>query len=133
MVNDDRVNLFEGIIIGIYGNWLISLIDKTSFTETIIIVGYSLSWIQPFLIILSIACLILLIAIGIFGGRLETRWEVILLGLGHFAPVCISLYLEGLLLKDMFFLLIGGILFFMIYVSELLRAKQMEKFVRSHK
>jgi hypothetical protein len=23
--NDDRMSLFEGIIIGIYGNWLISL------------------------------------------------------------------------------------------------------------
>ena len=127
MGNNDRMSLFEGIIIGIYGNWLISLIDKMSFNPALIVGGYSLSWFQPFLIILSIACLISLIAIGIFGGKLETRWEVLILGLGHFAPICVSLYIEGLILKDIFFLGIGGILFFMIYVSELWRARQLER------
>jgi hypothetical protein len=34
--------------------------------------------------------LISLIAVGIFGGKLETRWEVLTLGLGHFAPICFS-------------------------------------------
>jgi len=127
MADDERISLFEGIIIGIYGNWLISLFDKISFTTPVIISGYSLSWFQPFLIGLSIACLILLIAIGIFGGKLETRWEVLMLGLGHFAPICFSLSVEGLILKDIFFLGIGGILFFMIYVSELWRARQVER------
>ncbi|MCP8304942.1 MAG: hypothetical protein H3Z50_05700 [archaeon] len=127
MGNNDRLALFEGIIIGIYGNWLISLIDKISFTTPLIIAGYSLPWFQPFLVILSTACLVSLIAIGIFGGKLETRWEVIILGLGHFAPICVSLYVEGLILKDIFFLFIGGILFFMIYTSELWRARQIER------
>jgi hypothetical protein len=90
MVNNDQMNLFEGIIIGIYGNWLISLIDKISFTTPLIVGGYSLPWFQPFLIMLSIACLISLIAVGIFGGKLETHWEVLTLGLGHFAPICFS-------------------------------------------
>jgi len=125
--NDDRMSLFEGIIIGIYGNWLISLIEKISFTTPLIIGDYSLTWFQPFLIILPLACLISLIALGIFGGKLETRLEVIILGLGHFAPICVSLYTEGLILKDYFFLGIGGLLFFMVYTSELWRARQMER------
>lgn len=127
MGDNDRLALFEGIIIGIYGNWLISLIEKISFTTPLIIAGYSLSWFQPFLIILSMACLISLIAIGIFRGELERRWEVVILAIGHFAPICASLYTEGLFLKDIFFLGIGGILFSMIYISELWRARQMEK------
>ena len=127
MGNNDRLSLFEGIIIGIYGNWLISLIDKISFTTPLVVAGYSLSWFQPFLVTLSIACLISLVAIGIFGGKLETRWEVVLLSVGHFAPICISLYVEGLILKDMFFLGIGGILFFMVYTSELWRARQLQR------
>jgi len=127
MADDERTSLFEGITIGIYGNWLISLFDKVSFTAPVIIAGYSLYWFQPFLFVFSIACLILLIAIGIFGGKLETRWEVLILGLGHFAPICFSLYVEGLILKDIFFLAIGGILFFMIYASELWRARQVER------
>jgi len=125
--NDGQAILFEGIMIGIYGNWLISLIEKISFTTPLIVGDYSWTWFQPFLIILSMVCLISLIAIGVFGGKHETRLEVIIFGLGHFAPICISLYAEGLILKDFFFLGIGGLLFIMIYASELLRVRQMEK------
>lgn len=127
MGNNDRLSLFEGIIIGIYGNWLISLIDKISFTTPLIIGGYSLSWFQPFLIIFSIACLISLLAIGIFGGKLETRWEVVILGMGHFIPICASFYVEELILKDYFFFSVGGILFLIIYTTEFSRARQIKR------
>ncbi|WP_455276341.1 hypothetical protein [[Eubacterium] cellulosolvens] len=127
MANDDRLNLFEGIIIGIYGNWLISLIDKISFTMPLIIAGHSLFWFQPVLFILSITCLIALVAIGVFGGKLETRWEVVILGMGHFIPICASFYVEELILKDYFFFSVGGILFLIIYTTEFSRARQIKR------
>ena len=127
MSDSDRHSLFEGIIIGIYGNWLISLIEMISFTEPLVIGTLSLVWFQPFLIILSILCLIALVAIGIYGGKLETHWEVILLAIGHFTPISISLYVEGLIIQDIFFLAIGAPLFSMIYVVEYMRAKRAEK------
>ena len=58
---------------------------------------------------------------------MDKKDEALTLGLGHFAPICISLYVEGLILKDIFFLGIEGILFFMTYTSELWRAKQAER------
>ena len=125
--NNGQMILFQGIMIGIYGNWLMSLIEKISFTTPLIVGDYSWTWFQPFLIILSLVCLISLIAIEVFGGKHETRLEIIILGLGHFAPICISLYAEDLILKDLFFLGIGGLLFFMIYTSELLRVRQIER------
>ncbi len=76
--------------------------------------------------ITSITCLIALVGIGIYGGRLETHWEVILLAIGHFTPICVSLYVEALILQDIFFLAIGALLFSMIYLAEYVRAKHAE-------
>lgn len=114
---ESRLALFEGIIIGIYGNWLISLIQLISFISPLIIL-------QSILTILSIICLIALLAIGIFGGRLETRVEVGILSCGHFIPICITLIIERLLIQDAFFLLIGAMLFVMIYYAEFKRVKR---------
>lgn len=125
--NGENISLFEGIIIGLYGNWLISLIDKISFTQPLKIGEIIISWFQPFLFLVSILSLIGLIAIGIFGGRLETRKEVLILSIFHILPIGISFYLENLLLKDLFFLSIGGILFAIIYSTEYLRAKEKSK------
>jgi hypothetical protein len=112
--------LFEGIIIGIYGNWLITLIQLISFTTAYILF-------QIVLTIISLVSLIFLLAIGIFGGRLETRLETTFLAFGHFLPICITFAIEGLLIQDTFFLTIGGILFFMIFYAEYQRAKAKEK------
>jgi len=125
--NGENISLFEGIIIGLYGNWLISLIDKISFTQPLRVGGLSISWFQPFLFLVSILSLIGLIAVGIFGGRLETRKEVSILSIFHILPIGLSFYLEDLLLKDLFFLSIGGILFAIIYSTEYLRAKERSK------
>lgn len=113
---ESRLALFEGIIIGIYGNWLVSLIQIISFNSPVIIL-------QSILTIISLSCLIALLAIGIFGGRLESRVEVVTLSFGHFLPICITLIIERLLIQDAFFLMIGGILFIMIYYAEFKRVK----------
>jgi len=113
---ESRFALFEGIIIGIYGNWLVSLIQIISFISPLIIL-------QSILTIISLSCLIALLAIGIFGGRLESRIEVVVFSCGHFLPICITLILERLFIQDAFFLLIGGMLFIMIYYAEFKRAK----------
>ncbi len=111
-----RLALFEGIIIGIYGNWLVSLIQIISFNSPLILL-------QSLLTIISLSCLIGLLAIGIFGSRLESRIEVVFFSCGHFLPICITLIIERLLVKDAFFLMIGGMLFIMIYYAEFKRVK----------
>ena len=117
---ENRLLLFEGIIIGIYGNWLVTLIQMISFTSNLIIL-------QSFLTLISLGSLIALLAVGIFGSRLESRFEVVFLSCGHFFPICITLMLERLLIQDAFFLMIGGILFIMIYFSEFKRVKRRRK------
>ncbi|MCJ7648791.1 MAG: hypothetical protein MUP85_09285 [Candidatus Lokiarchaeota archaeon] len=117
---ENRLLLFEGIIIGIYGNWLVTLIQMISFTSNLIIL-------QSFLTLISLGSLIALLAVGIFGSRLESRFEVVFLSCGHFLPICITLMLERLLIQDAFFLMIGGILFIMIYFSEFKRVKRRRK------
>ena len=118
--NQERWFLFEGIIIGIYGNWLINLILLISFNSDFLVI-------QTILICISFICLILLFALGIFGGRLETKFEVTILTIGHFIPICITLIVERLFFADIFYLFIGGILFFMIYYSEFIRVKELKQ------
>jgi len=113
---ESRLALFEGIIIGIYGNWLVSLIQMISFLSPLIIL-------QSILTIISLSSLIALLAIGVFGSQLESHIEVVALSCGHFLPICSTLIIERLLIKDAFFLMIGGILFIMIYYAEFKRVK----------
>jgi len=117
---ETRLALFEGIIIGIYGNWLVSLIQIISFNSPLIIL-------QSILTLISLGSLVALLAIGIFGSRLESRIEVFILSCGHFLPICITLILERLLIRDAFFLMIGGILFIMIYYTEFKRVTRKKR------
>lgn len=125
--NISRVNLFEGIIIGIYGNWLISFVDSIAFTKSLYFFGHELWFYQPVCMIFSFVCLILLIAIGIFRAELLTRGLVVILAIGHFVGMWASLYVEGFTFKNSFFLGIGGFLFLLIYSCELWRVREIQR------
>jgi len=127
MTRRDRLLLFEGIIIGIYGNWLISLIDKISFTKNLIISGIEIPFVQPILILISFACLILLIAIEIFQPRLLTRWSVAIIANIHWVTYWFVLLGEDTAPKTIMFLLIGILLYMMIYFCEAYRAGRIER------
>jgi hypothetical protein len=112
---NDQLMLFEGIIIGIYGNWLVSLIQLITFSAVLLIH-------QIALILLSLLSLVILLAVGVFGGKWENHYVVLVLAFLHYVPLCISLLLQNPPIQDLFFLLIGGILFSMIYMAEYARA-----------
>ena len=117
---NEQLMLFEGIIIGIYGNWLISLIQLITFTSALIVP-------QVILTLVSLLSLVVLLALGVFGGKWENHYIVLVLAFFHYIPLCISLALERLLIQDVFFLVIGGILFSMIYMAEHTRARAAER------
>ncbi len=122
---NEQMMLFEGIIIGIYGNWLVTLIQLITFTSALIIP-------QIILTLVSLVSLVVLLALGVFGGKFENHYVVLVLAFLHYAPLCITLVLERLLVQDGFFLVIGGILFFMIYMAEYTRARASERAKRKH-
>lgn len=117
---NEQLMLFEGIVLGIYGNWLVTLIQLVSFTATLVDVQIALA-------LVSLVSLIALLAVGVFGGKLENHYVVLLLAFLHFIPLCITLAMERLLPQDAFFLIIGGILFSMIYMAEHARARNVER------
>jgi hypothetical membrane protein len=117
---NEQLMLFEGIVIGIYGNWLVSLIQLISFTASLIAV-------QILLTLMSLLSLVALLAIGVFGGKFENHYVVMALAFLHFFPLCVTLAMESLWIKDGFFLMIGGVLFFMIYMAEHTRARSAER------
>jgi hypothetical protein len=111
---ENRLSLFEGVIIGIYGNWLVTLIQMISFISPFIII-------QLLLTTISLLSFVALVAVGIFGGKLGNKYEVVILSIGHFLPNCITLIMERLLVQDAFFLFVGGLIFYMIFHAEYVR------------
>lgn len=117
----ERLVLFEGIIMGIYGNWLISAVDKITFTQALF---------QLFFMISSFAFLILFVGSWIFRprwlfrNRRVGRYNVAVFGAGHLIFIYLALLAEGFSFKNLFFFTIGAILFFIIYYIELRRLKR---------
>ena len=117
------MNLFEGVVIGIYGNWLISFVDKISFLKFPII-GNVFSWgYQIICVALAFATLLLLFASSIFRPDVVTRWYAIILGVGHVVGICGALWAEGWTIPLLVFYWIGVVLFCIIYSIELQRVR----------
>jgi hypothetical protein len=122
-----RLNLFEGIVIGIYGNWLISFVDKISFTK-VLVIGETQYWLyQPICIGFSFVCLLLLVGIGVLKEQLLTHGLVVMLAFGHLTANWATFYVEGYTFSNSFFLAIGALLFSLIYVSELVRSREVNR------
>lgn len=73
---NEQLMLFEGIVIGIYGNWLVSLIQMITFTTSLVAI-------QIILVVASLVSLVSLLAIGVFGGRFENHYVVMVLAFLH--------------------------------------------------
>jgi len=99
---------------------LVSLIQLLTFPSTIAVAQITLT-------LVSLFSLVTLLAIGVFGGKWENHYIVLVLTIFHYFPLCISLALERFMVQDAFFLLMGGILFFMVYIAEYTRAKAVER------
>jgi len=126
-----RLDLFEGILIGIYGNWLISLVEKITFTKVLVLFGFPLWWYQPFCIVFSFVSLILLIGFGIFRpdylrGKVGRFW-VLVLSFGHIMGISLALRLEVEFVQNYFFFGVGGLFFLLIYGCELIRIKRISE------
>jgi hypothetical protein len=123
MENGERLVLFEGIILGIYGNWLISLVERISY-KPFAVLGPLADWYQPYCLLASFGCLSLLVALGVFQPKYLSRWLVALTAVGHVSANYAVLYVEGVNLENAVFFLIGAVLFFLIYLVELVRIKE---------
>lgn len=88
----ERVNIFEGVIIGLYGGWIISLVDKISFEKNVWFLGLLY---QPLCMFISFLTLLLLFAYSLFAPRFMTRRRAFLLGFGHVMGNYCALYAEG--------------------------------------
>jgi len=111
--------LFEAVVFGIYGNWLISFLDKISFEEVMV-------WYQPLCVGVSFASLLMLFSFSIFRPNLVTRWFGFMMGFAHAIGNYGALWAEGLqhhINLNVFFW-VGFALFGIIYLIELQRIRQ---------
>ena len=119
----NRLNLFEALVFGIYGNWLISFLDKISFTKFPSIFNIFGEGYQIVCVGLSFSCLLILFAYSIFRPNAATKWFIMILYLGHVVGIYGAFFVEGLTIPNTVFLLIGFTLFAIIYLIELQRIK----------
>jgi len=115
----NRLTIFEALVLGIYGNWLISLLDKVSFEKSVWIFGI---WYQSLCISLSFLTLIVLVGYSIFAPMFLTTRFGFILGFGHVAGNYGALWAEGFTWFTHFFFWLGTFLFLGIYIIELRRA-----------
>lgn len=119
----DRMNLFEAVVIGIYGNWLISFIDKISFIRDPVVYGVRFWGYQVWAVALSFFCLIFLFVFSVFRPRDVTRRLAFIIGVGHPIGNSAALWAEGWTTHLYVFFWIGVFLFFIIYAIELARIR----------
>jgi hypothetical protein len=104
-----KLTIFEAILFGIYGNWLISFVDKLTFPNTNILTSLEVGFVS-----VSFVSLFLLISWSIFQPQKLTRFWTIVLGLTHFGLNVGALIIVGSAMQYTFFLFIGAVMFLII-------------------
>jgi hypothetical protein len=119
----NRLNLFEALVFGIYGGWLISFVDKISFAKYPVNFNIFGGAYQTVCVVLAFSCLLILFAYSIFRPDIATNRFVLILYSGHIVGIFGALYPEGYTIPNTVFFFIGMTLFFIIYVIELQRIR----------
>lgn len=128
----NRINLFEGVVFGVYGGWLISFIDKISFLKFPLYYNI-FSWAFQFAcVVFSFLCLFLLFAFSIFRANLLSFGLGYVLYLGHEVGILGALYAEGLTVSNLAFFFLGLFLFGLIFVIESRRVGIQRKRVKKY-
>jgi hypothetical protein len=120
-INFDRLTIFEALLFGVYGNWLISFVDKITFQNANIL--DILTSLEVGFVGVSFVSLFVLVSWSIFQPQRLTKFWNIVLGMTHFALNVGTLIIVGLTLQYVFFLIIGGIMFFIICGIQFQRTK----------
>lgn len=112
-----RLNLdvLEGIIIGIYGNWLISLIDKINF-ET-------LSPLYIVFLFISFTVFAWLFIWTIVKGHPISFGKTIVVLAVHFSFWFIPYTFQGVSIEKLFFSFVGATFFLALFVAEMARTR----------
>jgi hypothetical protein len=123
----NRWNLFEAILFGIYGNWLIAFLDKVSFLKAPINFNIFGFWFQSVCVGLAFFCLPTLVYFSIFRSKEVTRGLILVLYLGHIIGVLGALFVEEWTASLLVFYLIGFSLFIIIYSIQIQRIRIYKK------
>jgi len=120
----EDLNLFEGIIIGLYGNWLISLIDKIDF-EKITRLDIALQVANVGMLIVSFLFLILFFGYSIIKTRsvpIKSLLEALIL---HFLTwlTLLLFFPKGNRMELVFFGFLGFVLLSTLMICETVRRR----------
>jgi hypothetical protein len=114
----NRLNLFEALLFGIYGTWLISFVDKTSFLKAPIAFNVFFQGYQPACVLVSFFCLVVLFGFAMFRPYDMTRRFGFIMGFGYVVCNWCALYIEGWTTPLLVFFCIGAGIFFVIFAVQ---------------
>lgn len=119
-----RLDLFEVVVFGLYGNWLITFLsDKISFEKFPIGLNVFGSWYQDVCVGLAFGCLLLLFGLSVFRPDLTRWWSLFIIYMGHTASIFMAFVVEGMTKSNLIFMAIGLVLFYLTFIIELRRIK----------
>ena len=128
----NRWSLFEALLFGIYGNWLITFLDKVSFLRAPIYLNIFGFWYQSVCVGLAFFCLPLLVYLSIFKPMQTRRSYILIAYLGHFVGILGALSVESWTISLLIFYLIGVAFFIAIYVIQVIRIGIQKKIKNKH-
>jgi len=120
-MNEDRLNrlnLFEALVFGIYGNWLISFIDKISFLKFPVSFNIFFWSYQFVCVALAFSSLLLLFGFSIFRPNETSKLFMYIMYLGHAIGIFGAFTVEGWTVSNLSFYFIGLTLFLIIFLIE---------------
>jgi hypothetical protein len=119
-----RLDLFEVVVFGLYGNWLITFLsDKISFEKFPLGFNVFGSWYQEVCVALAFGCLLFLFALSVFRPDLTRWWSLFVIYMGHTVSIYMAFVVEGMEKPNLIFMVIGLALFYLTFIIELRRIK----------
>lgn len=124
----DRLTIFEAVVVGIYGNWIISFLDGLNFTNKGTILGFSIPYIQGLLVGFTFFTLLIFFVYTIFSPESVTKFFALIMAIGHIVGIGAIFQLEvmtpeGMTMKTWLFYILGIWLYSILFLTEIFRVR----------
>jgi len=120
----DRLNIFEAVVVGIYGNWLISFLDKLTLTNIeVTLLGIPIPYFQAFNLAFAFTALFIFFGFTIFRPNEVTRKFAIIMGIAHIVGIWVTMLFEVMTIKFGLSYWLGIGLYLVLFSTEISRVR----------
>jgi hypothetical protein len=120
----DRLNIFEAVVFGIYGNWLISFLDTLTLNNIEITMwGIPVPYFQAFNLAFAFTALFIFFGYAVFRPNQVTGKFASIMGVAHIVGIWATMVFEVMTIKFGLFYWLGIGLYLVLFITEGKRVK----------